>query len=100
MKDLYKKVVNWQPFFYSNSFWLKSSDVFEYFNLITALLLTIVPLGTDLIIKVLKNEFNGKVEMNELSQYLRKGNLIHDKIPFEIYNSDEIIVEDNIIRLK
>ena len=54
----------------------------------------------DLIIKVLKNEFNGKVEMNELSQYLRKGNLIHDKIPFEIYNSDEIIVEDNIIRLK
>ena len=53
MKDLYKKVVNWQPFFYSNSFWLKSSDVFEYLNLITALLLTIVPLGTDLIIKVL-----------------------------------------------
>ena len=31
----------------------ESSDVFEYLNLITALLLTIVPLGTDLIIKVL-----------------------------------------------
>lgn len=54
----------------------------------------------DLIIIILKSEFESRVEVNELSNYLRKNNIVYDRIPFEIYNSDEIVVEDNIVILK
>lgn len=53
----------------------------------------------DLIIDILKNEFEEGIEVNELSCYLKENNIIYDSIPFEIYNCEEIIVEDNIIRL-
>lgn len=54
----------------------------------------------DLIINILKSEFENGIGVNELSKVLRDNNIVYDKIPFEIYNCDEIVVEDNFIRLK
>lgn len=54
----------------------------------------------DLIINILRNEFEDGIGVNELSKVLRDNNIVYDKIPFEIYNCDEIVVEDNVVRLK
>lgn len=54
----------------------------------------------DLITNMLKSEFEDGIGVNELSKVLRDNNIVYDKIPFEIYNCDEIVVEDNVVRLK
>ncbi|MBC5629474.1 hypothetical protein H8S20_11290 [Clostridium sp. NSJ-6] len=55
----------------------------------------------DLIIYILKTELKGQdtISISELTDYLKNSNIIYDKMPFEVYNCDELLIEDNNIAL-
>lgn len=54
----------------------------------------------DLIIEIIRNDFDGAVKASQLEQCLKDKCFIYDKIPYEVYESDDIVIEDNIIKIK
>lgn len=54
----------------------------------------------DLIIIKIREEFNGVVKESVLEQYLQDKCFVYDKIPYELYESDRISVEEGLISLK